>query len=814
LSDNKTNEENEIDNTSADINVNNMIDGVTIDELRKKYDVAELEEIADAPPADEQQAEESYELPVRKKFFGSLKRKNRQSEEEISVPEAGVNAQGADESAVAEKEAVVEKESLPEPEPGTSKSVVADTGFDAFPSFLHISDSDIPSPQFNSNGVELILAELVELESGIPPEIQVLEGDVPELLAENDLAETDSEEIPKQEDETAEIIDTPDDLLESTDTGEMAEGFEEVPKVVEERPGEEEPAEEETPLPLPESSSAVAFLDDIRKIFAASSVEPYTYHEKENAETESFQDDILSPQKQPQSDIEPGSNSAQMPEATTHSFSVPAGADAPNPSLRIVYQAPDGKYPGFSAVNSSYVQPASVVHSPSAEQNPVEKGSSPSVTVTDFLANMRIVYEAPEEIFNEPAPEEKEEKPVPSETSNIAKLPEIEADSNQISDSAEIIHKKPIGLDAEQTERTAPEAALKAENITGSSPAGLADLFDTANEGTNISKSKKSFKQKLRAVFPQKDDGFGEIIRKIVLIISVLTMIVCSVILFDNYVVSPYLNYRQSQQALDVKTNSSLIKDWSSVKDKYSNINFPTGMQLKYAELYSINQDFAGWLEIPGIGINMPIVQGKNNLDYLKKSFYNKQSKFGCCFVDHYNNIKELDRNTVIFGHNTRYGSNAMFVPLEKLRTVEGFKKDPLIEFDTLYANHKWKIYAVFVTNAEKTGDNGYVFNYIFKTLGSDETFNTYIKELDQRKLYSTGVDILPTDKILTLSTCTYDFDDARLVVVARMLRPGESEDVNTSAASVNKSPRYPQAWYSAKGQTDPYINADKWFPS
>jgi sortase B len=289
---------------------------------------------------------------------------------------------------------------------------------------------------------------------------------------------------------------------------------------------------------------------------------------------------------------------------------------------------------------------------------------------------------------------------------------------------------------------------------------------------------------------------------------------VCGVILFDNYVISPYLNSKQSKDAVDVKTNSSHIKDWSAAKDKYANINFPTGMQLKYAELYYINRDFAGWLEIPGIGINMPIVQGSNNLDYLKKSFYNKSSKFGCCFVDHFNNIKELDRNTVIYGHNTRYGSNAMFVPLEKLRTVDGFKKDPLIEFDTLYANHKWKIYAVFVTNAEKTGDNGFVFNYIFKDLSSDKIFGAYIKQLDQRKLYTTGVDLLPTDKILTLSTCTYDFDDARLVVVARMVRPGESEDVNTALATVNTSPRYPQAWYSAKGQTNPYSNADKWYPS
>ncbi|MCL2514060.1 MAG: hypothetical protein FWF08_09170, partial [Oscillospiraceae bacterium] len=105
-------------------------------------------------------------------------------------------------------------------------------------------------------------------------------------------------------------------------------------------------------------------------------------------------------------------------------------------------------------------------------------------------------------------------------------------------------------------------------------------------------------------------------------------------------------------------------------------------------------------------------------------------------------------------------------------------------------------------------------FNYIVTDFMSDQSFAKYIDALVERRLYDTGVDIRSTDKLITLSTCVYDFDEARLVIVGRLAREGENIDVDTSVVKTNINPRYPQAWYTKNRLTNPYRNSYRWTPT
>lgn len=250
-------------------------------------------------------------------------------------------------------------------------------------------------------------------------------------------------------------------------------------------------------------------------------------------------------------------------------------------------------------------------------------------------------------------------------------------------------------------------------------------------------------------------------------------------------------------------------QQWAQIQADYPDVIFPANLQLKYAKLYATNQDFVGYLTADGVNLNLPIVQAEDDEEYMDKNFYGKTTKYGCPFVTHLNNITELDTNTVIFGHHMNNGT--LFGALDAYKTIDGFKAAPVITFNTLYKDYQWKVIAAFITNAYEREDNGYVFRYYFTSLSTEERYSAFLNELSQRTLYDTGVDVLPTDKILTLSTCSHEFNEARFVVVARLVRNGETAEVDVSKAAVNPNPRYPQAYYDKKGIENPFEDASRW---
>lgn len=341
----------------------------------------------------------------------------------------------------------------------------------------------------------------------------------------------------------------------------------------------------------------------------------------------------------------------------------------------------------------------------------------------------------------------------------------------------------------------------------------------------------------------KKKISSGEKVRRVILAVSITAFILAAVMLLNEYRLSKendevmqnveemIIDVSEPEQVTEKETTTKKTNNkkptkpnkttapqttvlteqqqWEKLKSEYPSVVFPMNLQLKYAKLYAENQDFVGYLSADGINMNLPIVQAQDDEEYLEKNFYGNKTKYGCPFVTHLNNISPLDTNTVIFGHHMNNGT--VFGTLDAYKSIEGFKKAPVITFNTLSEDYQWKVIAAFITNAYKEQDNGYVFKYYFTTLSTVERYASYLSELSQRSLYDTGVDVLPSDKILTLSTCSHEFEEARFVVVARLVRKGESPTVDVSRASVNENPRYPQAYYDKKNKKNPYADAYRW---
>ncbi len=289
--------------------------------------------------------------------------------------------------------------------------------------------------------------------------------------------------------------------------------------------------------------------------------------------------------------------------------------------------------------------------------------------------------------------------------------------------------------------------------------------------------------------------------RTILLVICILVFIF-SLSLIVKYLVELNSAKDYYEQIAELVTENEESVDYSSVKTE--------------------NSDTVGWITVPNTTINYPVVQYINNDYYLRHSFEKTYDKRGAIFMDYQNNPIDLDANTILYGHNCYDGT--MFSELIKYEDIDFYEKNPVITFNTIEKSYQWKVYAVFITNADESEDNDYVFNYIYPYMDG-ENFNGFINEVDKRRLYVTDVDINDDDKMLVLSTCIRKLDlydkygkrtyraDARFVLLARAVREGESETVDVSKAYVNNNPKYPQIWYDKQGTDNPYINDEKWYP-
>ncbi|HHW46189.1 MAG TPA: competence/damage-inducible protein A [Clostridiales bacterium] len=308
------------------------------------------------------------------------------------------------------------------------------------------------------------------------------------------------------------------------------------------------------------------------------------------------------------------------------------------------------------------------------------------------------------------------------------------------------------------------------------------------------------YKKFLRSIFPWKGDPVSEIVRKSIFIVALLTLLGTG-----GYILSDFI--------LDNIENSKVDEIRKIYNREDDSIN-ADGIYKRFEPLIAQNSDIKGWITISNTNIDYPVYQTTDNEFYVDHNLNKEKSKAGAIFID-YNAVitkERVSQNIVIYGHHRRDGS--MFHNLKKYsiksnsKALDFYKQNPLIQFDTLYRPGTYKIFAVFITNALPEHDNGNVFAYRPSEFASQQDFLKWIDEVRKRSMIITPVDVIENDEIITLSTCSYEFDDARLVVMARRVREGESTAVNVSEAKLNPNPLYPQIWYEKYGKSKPSLSS------
>lgn len=327
----------------------------------------------------------------------------------------------------------------------------------------------------------------------------------------------------------------------------------------------------------------------------------------------------------------------------------------------------------------------------------------------------------------------------------------------------------------------------------------------------NGNKKKKRKKQSLwnsivSGLIPCKGDSTNEIIRKIVFLAALIVLVVAVVLIAAHYLQYGVLNSHTGNggNSGEYDATDAYIVDLKNKTPTQEQLQqLPQGtINSEYASLYAENNDFIGWLSVPGTNINYPVMQTENNDDYLHTNFQKEYAFEGTLFADYRGKIgpDEMPHNTVIYGHNMLYKFQFSALMNYK-RDIDFLKLSPVVDFNTLYHNNKYKIISVFLANIEE--EHGEVFDYTGSTyFNNQEEFYDFVLECEDRSYYDTGVDVEYGDEFLTLSTCDQDtYMDLRLVVVARKVRPNESPDVDVDRITEKDSVKFFDGYYELFGQ-------------
>ncbi len=185
----------------------------------------------------------------------------------------------------------------------------------------------------------------------------------------------------------------------------------------------------------------------------------------------------------------------------------------------------------------------------------------------------------------------------------------------------------------------------------------------------------------------------------------------------------------------------------------------------EYKTLINKNKKLIGWIKIDDTLIDYPVMQTVNNEYYLNHNFNQEEDKNGCIFMDYQCDVVKGCDNYILYGHHMQSGK--MFGTLDDYSDESYYKKHPTIQFDTIYEKGTYEIMYVFRSKVYSEEDITFKY-YQFINATSEKEFNSYLKEMADMSLYDTGVTASYGDQLLTLSTCDYQEEQGRFVVVAK----------------------------------------------
>ena len=245
---------------------------------------------------------------------------------------------------------------------------------------------------------------------------------------------------------------------------------------------------------------------------------------------------------------------------------------------------------------------------------------------------------------------------------------------------------------------------------------------------------------------------------------------------------------------------------------------YPAEYQIQFEQEWKKNQDFKGYLTLEGTALSTNVVQGVDNTFYRDHGF-DGGTDSRIAFLDYRADIATPSTQLLIYLPHAN--NHAKYGELVNFKNLEYYKEHPVISFNSLYSNAKYKIFAVALF---PSGYEGIPYQSCMETNDKAQLV-TLVQKALEHSILDIPVDVRDNDELLTVMSEDLSLMDengkyARIVVFARKIRDGESETVNTQKAVIKPNAYMPESWYE-QILLDQYVStvnkqireeAAKWF--
>ena len=236
---------------------------------------------------------------------------------------------------------------------------------------------------------------------------------------------------------------------------------------------------------------------------------------------------------------------------------------------------------------------------------------------------------------------------------------------------------------------------------------------------------------------------------------SILLVACLAIFVFSAYKIINYALEKQEYETLQgelINIAVSEIPINSELNEENDENEILLPITVDFSVLKQENEDIVAWIYSENTPINYPVVQSTDNEFYLRKLINGKYNIAGSIFMDYRNNSNMEDNNTIIYGHNMQ--NNTMFGTLQEYKKQEYYDEHKIMYLFTPEEQYTIELFAGYTISVKSD-------IYDMSTITQED-----IEEAINNSDFESNVIIKPGDKFVTLSTCAYEYDGARYIVI------------------------------------------------